>query len=446
MTPSLPHAALFWTSGAVIGAGALWLLIWAMFRDRSRGRQRCPRCWYNMSGTPGTRCPECGHEARRERRLFRTRRYWKRGAVAVLLLMCSLVLAAMPFALSNMWWRFAPTPVLIFKSLDPSISAQNVEYELLERLKGGRVWRWEKRWVAAKAGRCLDAYRHQPPRSEPFSVLGLIGPDGGAVIPSVVALLNNDDEANRIWSWSVLASIGLRDEREIARLNQMLTDPQMPYILRQRVTNRLGDSGAAAVGCVPALTQIIENPALHAENNGFIVGGAAVTLGRIGPDAAIALPVLRVLAEDETQPLDRRYAALFARSLITRDCPSEKQFQVRMLVHDDVRWRRQAARWLQSYDISEDGLDCVRPLLEACGDPDPEVSASAQTALAAMLTANPKTTTLLTAITHEGDDDLAVLATAALKRGGQSLSVVFAAPPSPPAPPAAPTPAPDDKP
>ena len=32
--------------------------------DRSKGRPRCPKCWYDMRGTlPRLVCPECGHDA-----------------------------------------------------------------------------------------------------------------------------------------------------------------------------------------------------------------------------------------------------------------------------------------------------------------------------------------------------------------------------------------------
>lgn len=41
--------------------------------DPSRGRRRCPKCWYDMAATPSLRCPECGRLAKRERDLFRRR-------------------------------------------------------------------------------------------------------------------------------------------------------------------------------------------------------------------------------------------------------------------------------------------------------------------------------------------------------------------------------------
>jgi len=62
---------------AALGVGALVTLIllaWALPGDRARGRRRCPKCWYDMAGTPGLVCPECGKDARREARLGRARR------------------------------------------------------------------------------------------------------------------------------------------------------------------------------------------------------------------------------------------------------------------------------------------------------------------------------------------------------------------------------------
>jgi hypothetical protein len=53
---------------------AVFLAIWAFIGDRSRGRQRCPRCWYDMRDSNGLPCPECGQEINGEQELLRTRR------------------------------------------------------------------------------------------------------------------------------------------------------------------------------------------------------------------------------------------------------------------------------------------------------------------------------------------------------------------------------------
>lgn len=64
---------MFW-SAVALGSAAWLVFVWAFRGDRSRGRRRCPKCWYEMRGIAGLTCPECGRAARSERRLFRTRR------------------------------------------------------------------------------------------------------------------------------------------------------------------------------------------------------------------------------------------------------------------------------------------------------------------------------------------------------------------------------------
>lgn len=76
-----------WLIGAgVLAIGGIALVAWALFADRSRGRKRCAKCWYDMSATAGLKCPECGREARGERGLLRTRRRWWWAVVGVGLL------------------------------------------------------------------------------------------------------------------------------------------------------------------------------------------------------------------------------------------------------------------------------------------------------------------------------------------------------------------------
>lgn len=71
---------IFTVLGCVLAGLGLLGLGWAMFWDRPRGRDRCPKCWYVVDGVPlingATTCPECGKRVRKARKLRKTRRRW----------------------------------------------------------------------------------------------------------------------------------------------------------------------------------------------------------------------------------------------------------------------------------------------------------------------------------------------------------------------------------
>lgn len=156
-----------YTAGAwlLAGIGALVLLL-ALFRDRSRGRRRCPKCWYDMTGIPGLKCPECGWTARHERQLFRTRRRWGRAAAGVLLLLAAGLVSAAP-ALQRGWPAAVPGIVLALMApterpptLNVAISGfggatsltvpQMLAREFWDRLTTGRVPRWQSQIYFAR--------------------------------------------------------------------------------------------------------------------------------------------------------------------------------------------------------------------------------------------------------------------------------------------------------
>lgn len=102
----------YWIVAGVVGLIGVWLLWRGLWRDRSRGRPRCPKCWYRLDGitdgiTDGNTagitdakqinsaafkpvtCSECGKKVVRHRKLFKTRRHWISITLgAVLLLTC----------------------------------------------------------------------------------------------------------------------------------------------------------------------------------------------------------------------------------------------------------------------------------------------------------------------------------------------------------------------
>jgi len=102
----------FWVGGGAIGVLGLWPLYRALFADRSRGRRRCPKCWYDMAGVPGLRCPEGGRTAKTEKRLLKTRRRWWRAAGACIVLALAASIAYTPEAVRLGWPGVIPTWVI----------------------------------------------------------------------------------------------------------------------------------------------------------------------------------------------------------------------------------------------------------------------------------------------------------------------------------------------
>ncbi len=97
------------------------LLIWAIIGDRSRGRLRCPRCWYDMEGAWALQCPECGKTIKSERHLRSAKRSRWPFALAGVCIMLSVygldrhkriedtsVLALVPTRVLMVGWSILP--------------------------------------------------------------------------------------------------------------------------------------------------------------------------------------------------------------------------------------------------------------------------------------------------------------------------------------------------
>lgn len=112
--------ALAWVIAAwVFGVAGVGLLLWAALWDRSRGRDRCRRCWYALEGAAGggrlpVTCPECGRVHRSARSLRRTRRRWGWAVVALLLIVVSYHGFERRRAVASRGWMAGvPLPLLV---------------------------------------------------------------------------------------------------------------------------------------------------------------------------------------------------------------------------------------------------------------------------------------------------------------------------------------------
>ncbi len=101
---------IFRLAGGTLGLGGVALLLWSLFHDRFRRRERCPKCWHDLRGAEGLLCTECGHAARWERELFKTRRRWRLALVALVLLSLGYEMSVISRIRRSGWRGAMPWP------------------------------------------------------------------------------------------------------------------------------------------------------------------------------------------------------------------------------------------------------------------------------------------------------------------------------------------------
>lgn len=104
---------LGWVGMAALFAGMIYVAWRALFHDRGRGKRRCPKCWHDLSHTPGMTCGECGFTADYEKEFHKTRR---KLAVAVgAIVVCVMAAGFIHQRMDRRGWAaVAPTNVLIW--------------------------------------------------------------------------------------------------------------------------------------------------------------------------------------------------------------------------------------------------------------------------------------------------------------------------------------------
>lgn len=154
---------------AVLLGGLIFLAWWALFRDRARGRRRCPRCWYNMAHLPSMTCPECGYTAKSERSFGKTRRRKRMGVLAIL--GCAAIGAfVIDRAMHRGWMSFLPARCLFWAMpIDAGIRQASVD-ELGQRMRS-RVLSDDQRLAILEHCAAGDGYA-SPPGDEWMATYG----------------------------------------------------------------------------------------------------------------------------------------------------------------------------------------------------------------------------------------------------------------------------------
>lgn len=365
----------------------------ALFRDCAKGRRRCPRCWYDMTGVSGLTCPECGRVASAERRLLRTRRHKLRFAACLLLI---LIGSLLPWGdrVRLHGWAAVPTPILFaaipFSELGDAHRTQLVlridkglsplEVKLLDRSLALAIRYGRNKPMAAG---CPDQLIWNKGYEAPHSTRALVDtvfdskqPDQARELSIYTLSMMTMGDPSYVDFWkgvltagfgpgpraTAAAMLGHMEEGAASALEVLvkaLDDPD-PGVVEQAAF-AVGRLRAAAKPALPRLIRILESnngraasnvafgltymgsdalPAIPAlieeartnQSRAFII----IHLGAIGPAAVDAVPQLLTTAEDSSYRV--RYESLVAVALILHhfpDHPRRGEAVAAMLNHLD---------------------------------------------------------------------------------------------------------------
>jgi len=122
--------------GVIVADSVFVFIAWrALFSDKSKGRRRCPRCWYDLSYSPGMSCAECGFAAAHEKQLYCTRRRYG-AAILAIILAAGVSLFATYHTTQQGVAGMVPTRVLLWSL--PVLSPDGDLYaELMRRTRSG---------------------------------------------------------------------------------------------------------------------------------------------------------------------------------------------------------------------------------------------------------------------------------------------------------------------
>lgn len=272
--------------------------------DPSRGRRRCGRCWYDMSGVSGLRCPECGREARSERALRRTRRRW--GWIAA-----SLVVAAaggLVWGEHRVGWpQLAPAAVwrAAMPYLDPRAEEELAATGLAPAGPAAaaapvsKQSRWRRLRHAYRCGLVLDGAACAPtgpgslPRLRALAEILAAGTEGRIALPQVERALAaaNAPPLERQLALTVLLRHGSEAERLALAERTALEDPHP--VVRHAAFNAIRAAARREAAPIPALVRMLRAPDARIRRD------AAEQVGWHEAHAEGVLPELdRLAAED----------------------------------------------------------------------------------------------------------------------------------------------------
>ena len=226
---------LFAAAGGAVALAGLGLLGWALLGDRLRTRRarrrgdlrRCPRCWYDMTATDGLICPECGRDARRERRLGRSRRRWRWAAVGLAVVAVGAGTAVYPHGRGGAGRRWLPDTVLI--GLIPRLRETWPLEEMLRRQRVGtldhepalpnHLWDWQRRLLADGCAVVAGDPTRGSDSILAWRLLAARVPCTEAVVETIIAVIRGNSEPDQVFALLLLRDrLHALPESQLARV------------------------------------------------------------------------------------------------------------------------------------------------------------------------------------------------------------------------------------
>lgn len=133
--------------GFLFAAIGMVLIVWGWRWDPSRGRRRCPRCWYDLSATHGATCSECGYQAQRESVLFRTRRSRTGMSIGSVLLVLAYLTVRWPSIQRDGWRVLIPTSSIVLMGRWYAGTSTLWGDEIERRAEYGEIADWQLSWL-----------------------------------------------------------------------------------------------------------------------------------------------------------------------------------------------------------------------------------------------------------------------------------------------------------
>lgn len=342
---------LLWTCLLVGSVGSFVLLYLWTKGDRARGRRRCPRCWYAMTGVPGTVCPECGRDAHSERRLFRPQRRRRLLAVLLVPLLAGALVWSAGFFRRGDWPQRIPTTIIAiaYPVIDPG---SHLREELDDRIWGRMPEDWPEGWRRGYLVFAASRMQHwvdSPVRAldAGWMLVSLDESDALAVDPMIKLSTSQDPDVARA-ATELLGCVTANAPAAKARLIEIANSPDVEFTYEA-----LSPLASILERCPGGQAPEVVYTVAGAPNHGWLHGAAVQALGGFDPDdrsRGLLLKVARsggwrenalssLLAHWATDPEIQRTFIEYIRTASYSDVCG----LFRVLEYDDERLRNGAA-------------------------------------------------------------------------------------------------------